>query len=149
LYVDGVLKASGAVRNDFPTNNDVNFARFTDGFFAFKGLMDEARIQRGLSSSNWIWASWMNVVSNNILSSYSAVTQAPPSLVINPTTGGGVALIWSASGVGFKLVTATNLSPPIVWTLATNQPVLASNSWQIQVPGNNDGDHRYYRLESR
>lgn len=148
LYVDGVLKTSGATRTDFPTNNDVNLARFTDGFFGFKGLMDESRIQQGLASSNWVWASWMNVVSNDTFSGYSEVTQTPPSLVINPTAGGGVTLAWPANGVGFKLESATNLSPPAAWTLATNQPVLVSNQWQILVPGD-DGNNRFYRLESQ
>jgi len=57
-------------------------------------------------------------------------------------------LTWPGSGVGFKLFTATNLSPPIAWTLATNQPALASNQWQILLPENN-GDNRFYRLESQ
>jgi len=147
LYVDGVRKASGGIRTDFPTNNDVNFARFTDGFFAFKGLMDEARIQQGLASSNWVWASWMNVASNSTWQNYSTVVQQQPMLTIGADPGGNVCLNWPGYNTGFGIFTATNLAPPVVWTLQTNQPVFVSNRWQIVLPPD-DGKIRFYQLKS-
>jgi hypothetical protein len=38
LYVDGNQVASGAIRNDFPTNNDMELGRDTGGSFGFLGL---------------------------------------------------------------------------------------------------------------
>jgi hypothetical protein len=74
LYVDGDLSQSGAIRNDFPdTTNNVNVGQYPGGSFAFLGLMDETRIRSGLSSSNWVWASWMTVAQNASFESYSAV----------------------------------------------------------------------------
>jgi len=149
LFVDGTDRtASGSVDTAFPNQSDVNLGRITNNAFFFEGNLDEARIKAGTCSSNWIWASWMNVVSNDALASYSPVTQTAPSLIINPSTGSGVALSWPASGVGFELLAATNLTPPVVWTPATNQPVFTNNQWQILLPVGSD-NNRFYRLESQ
>ncbi|HSY16800.1 MAG TPA: DUF2341 domain-containing protein [Candidatus Acidoferrales bacterium] len=136
LCVDGVVKASGPIRNDFPTNNGVNLAEMTDGTYKFKGSMDEARIEAGLDSTNWLWAGWATVASNATFEDYSAVTQQAPALSIS-NGGSGALLSWPGSGVGFMLYTATNLVPPIAWTPATNQPVLVGNQWQITLPAGN------------
>jgi hypothetical protein len=74
LYVDGNQVASGTVRNDFPINNDMDLARDTGGSFAFSGSLDEARIRSGLSSPNWIWASYMTVAQNSAFETYSPVS---------------------------------------------------------------------------
>jgi hypothetical protein len=149
LYVDGSLQASGTIRNDFPTNTDMDLGRFTDGFYAFNGMIDEARIHSGLEDANWIWASYMTVAQNSDFENYSAVAQQSPVLTIG--TGGGADtffLTWPLSGVGFALCTATNLTPPVIWTPAPNQPVLTSNQWHINLTIGNDST-RFYRLQSQ
>jgi hypothetical protein len=93
LYVDGNQVASGAVRNDFPINNDMELGRDTSGSFAFLGALDEARIHSSLESSNWVWASYMTVAANASLENYSAVGSPAASLSIQ-TSGGNVILGW-------------------------------------------------------
>jgi hypothetical protein len=110
--------------------------------------MDEVRIEAGERSSNWVWAAWMNVASNTALANYASITQVVPALSIGGSGDGGTLLSWPASGVGFALYTATNLTAPIAWTPATNEPVLSNNQWQITLPREGSVS-RYYRLESK
>lgn len=146
LCVDGVVKASGTIRNDFPTGNGMNLGQMTDGNFRFKGSLDEARIEAGLDSTNWVWASWATVAANSTLENYSAVMQQAPALSVGVVSGGAL-LSWPGSGVGYALYTATNLVPPVAWTLATNQPVLINNQWQITLP--TGGGTGFFCLESQ
>ncbi|HEY2084215.1 MAG TPA: DUF2341 domain-containing protein [Verrucomicrobiae bacterium] len=149
LYVDGTdYTQASNIDSALPTQAGINLGRFTNSSLYFKGAMDEVRIEAGQRSSNWVWAAWMNVVSNTSLANYTAVTQAVPALSIGGATGGGTVLTWPASGVGFSLYTATNLTAPVNWMLATNQPVLSNSQWQITLP--QDGSvSRYYRLQSQ
>jgi hypothetical protein len=147
LYVDGTLQGTGAIRNDFPTTQNMDLGKFTSGSFAFNGLIDEARISSDLSSSNLVWANWMTVASNATFESYSTVTQQPPVLVFDSAGGTGNFLTWPGSGVGFQLYTTTNLFDSSVWTIATNQPVLTNGQWQIGLPADPSGT-RFYRLQS-
>lgn len=150
FYVDGApapIVSGGPVITDFVNDADLNFGRFTNSALYFKGVMDEARIDSGVEDSNWVWASWATVASNAALQSYCPVTRQFPDLAIN-TAGGNTSLVWPASGVGFALYTATNLTPPVSWTLCTNQPVLANNEWQISMSPGEDTS-RFYRLQSQ
>lgn len=147
LYVDGTLQGTGATRNDFPTSQDLHLGKFTSGSFAFNGLIDEARISSGLSSSNLVWANWMTVASNATFQSYSTVTQQPPVLAIGSTVGTSNVLTWPGSGVGFQLYTATNLLDSLGWAPATNQAVFTNGQWQIGLPVD-PGGTRFYRLRS-
>lgn len=149
LYVDGTdCTQVASVDSAFPSQAGINLGRFTNSTFYFKGAMDEVRIENAERSSNWVWAAWMNVASNTALANYTSVTQATPALSIGDSGTGATVLSWPASGVGFSLYTATNLIPPVTWTLATNAPVMNNNQWQITLP--NDGNaSRYYRLKSK
>jgi hypothetical protein len=109
--------------------------------------MDEARIEIGTRSSNWVWAAAMNVVSNTTFASYSSVTQQTPPLTLAPGTN-ALTLTWPGYGVGFALFTATNLASPVVWNPATNTLALVSNQWQAVLPPT-DGNVRFYRLRSQ
>lgn len=94
LYVDGALiAASGTVLTDFNTNQDVRLGEFQGNAFPFNGLMDEARIQSGLSSSNWVWASYMTVAANSAFENYSAVSYPVVTLSIQ-YSGGNLILAW-------------------------------------------------------
>jgi hypothetical protein len=146
FYVDGSSVGGGAAATDFPNNADLNLGRFTNSALYFGGAMDEPRIQSGIASSNWIWASWMTVAANSTLQNYASVSQQHPELTIG-TSSGGTSLSWPGSGVGFSLYVATNLAAPTVWTLATNQPQFTNNEWQISLP--TDGGTRFYRLKSQ
>jgi hypothetical protein len=148
LYVDGTdYTQASTIDNAFPNQSGVNLGRFTNSAFYFKGMMDEVRIESGKRSSNWVWAAWMNVVSNTSLANYSGIAQAAPALAIGGSGDGGTLLTWPASGVGFALYSATNLVSAN-WMLATNQPVLTNNQWQISLPPETASGH-YYRLQSK
>jgi hypothetical protein len=128
------------------TTNTVRVGSHLSNGCYVNGSLDEARIEYGARSSNWIWAAYMNVRSNAAFSSYSAVTQQVPGLSITGTGGNGLVLHWPASGVGFSLCTATNLNPPVGWTALTNSAVFANGQWQATLPGGDAGS-RFYRLQ--
>jgi hypothetical protein len=145
LYVDGTNCTSAAnIVTDFPNQTDLNLGRITNNAYYFNGSLDEARIQSGVQSANWIWANWVTVASNSILASYSAVTQQPPVL----TLGGDTSLSWVGSGLGFALYTTTNLAAPATWSLATNKPLFTNNHWQVALASANNGS-RFYRFKSQ
>ena len=146
FYVDGTPVGGGTIVTDFINNADLNLGRFTNSVFYFKGAMDEARIQSGIASSNWIWASWMTVASNPTLQNYTAVVHQTPSISTGRNANGAF-LNWSGSAVGFSLYATTNLTPPAVWVPATNQVVLTNNQWHASLPVN--GSTYFYRLKSQ
>ena len=148
LYVDGAdATQSGGVYNTFANANDLNLGQITNGGSFFKGVLDEARIGVGACSSNWVWASWMTVVSNTAFAAPAAIVRQTPTLGL-AAGAGGLVLSWPTTGVGFALYAATNLAPPVVWNLATNVPVLVSNQWQIALPPDESAGW-FYRLQSR
>jgi hypothetical protein len=148
LYVDGKdLTQMGNIRTDFANQIAVNVGRFTNGYYYWKGKMDEVRIESEVRSTNWVWASWMTVASNTALASYSGVDQQPLALSVTGSGKEGL-LFWPAYGVGAVLRSATNLALPITWIPVTNQPVLVSNQWQITLPTGNS-ETRFYQLESQ
>jgi hypothetical protein len=93
LYVDANQVASGAAMTDFPTNADLDLGQCSNNSFQFTGLMDEARIRSGLSSTNWIWASWMTVAANSSFEIYSAISSSVVTLNIQHS-GNSVILTW-------------------------------------------------------
>jgi hypothetical protein len=70
--------ASGTVIATLPTYADLNLGRLTlpnTGAY-FHGTMDEARIQEGVASPNWVWADYMTVADNTGFQSYSSVSNS-------------------------------------------------------------------------
>jgi hypothetical protein len=151
FYVDGtpepIVSGGPGLVSDFVNNANLNFGRFTNSALYFTGAMDEARIYGGIEDSNWVWASWATVAANSALESYSTVSRSAPSLSVS-LTGGSPSFVWPASGVGYSLYTATNLTPPISWVPCDSQPVWTNNQWQISLPPDNAAV-RFYRLQSQ
>ncbi len=148
FYIDGsCLQSSSSIVKTFANSADLNLGRFTNSNFYFTGLMDEARIQTGIVSSNWVWANWMTVASNSTFESYSPVSQQSPALSVS-LDGSNLLLQWPASGVGFGLYSTTNLGPSSIWALATNVAELINGQWQISV-ADDSGISRFYRLQSQ
>jgi hypothetical protein len=87
FYVDGTGLGSGAVTADFPTYADLNLGRLTNGGAYFHGTMDEARIQQGNSSANWIWADYMIVAQNASFENYSCVSSSVVTLSFAVVSG--------------------------------------------------------------
>jgi len=83
-------------------------------------------------------------------------TSAPAALLVLPlprleiaSAGVGDAVVqisWPADAGAFSLYTATNLTPPVEWRLATNPPALTNGQWAARLPLTN-GITRFYRLE--
>jgi len=148
FYIDGAyLQSSSSIVKTFANNADLNLGRFTNSTFYFTGLMDVARIQNSVVSSNWVWANWMTVASNCTFTSYSSVTLQSPALSVS-MNGSNLLLQWPASGVGFALYTATNIAPTANWLLATNQAALVNGEWQISLAIDALAS-RFYRLRAR
>ena len=76
----------------------------------------------------------------------TAATQQPPVLSLVRAESGYL-LAWPDFGTGFALYTATNLAPPVVWSLATNEPASDNTQWQVAIPPGADAA-RFYRLQS-
>jgi hypothetical protein len=93
LYVDANQVASGPAMTDFPINTDMDLGQDNGGSFQYRGLIDEARIRSGLSSTNWIWASYMTVAQNSAFENYSSVISPAATLRIQ-LSGNNVILFW-------------------------------------------------------
>lgn len=76
----------------------------------------------------------------------TVATQQPPVLSLVREESGYL-LTWPSFGADFALYLATNLAPPVVWSLATNQPASDNAQWQIALPPGADAA-RFYRLQS-
>jgi hypothetical protein len=140
------LKTGSSIVKTFANNSDLNLGRFTNGTFYYTGLMDEARIQSGIVSSNWVWANWMTVASNTTFASYSEVTQQFPALSAF-SSGNNLALEWPANGVGFAIYTTTNLTSAAVWTLVTNRPEFTNGVWEVSLT-TDAISARFFRLQA-
>ena len=156
LYVDGVDQtAASGLQPGFDLSLPVNLGRFSTNSgtpYYFRGLMDEARIENAARSPDWILASYITSATNSSLTTYANVVRSQPKLGIQTSaTGQGNNLVfnWPASGIGFTLQAANNLTPPVSWMALTNHPVLITTNgvtqWQVSLaPGTNS--MRYYRI---
>ena len=156
LYVDGVDQtAASGLQPGFDLSLPVNLGRFSTNSgtpYYFRGLMDEARIENAARSPDWILASYITSATNSSLTTYANVLRNQPKLGIQiSATGQGNNLVcnWPASGIGFTLQAANNLTPPVSWMALTNHPVLITTNgvtqWQVSLaPGTNS--MRYYRI---
>lgn len=80
LYIDGVRQSSTASwSGTIDTNGDpLTFGcngSTSDGNEEFVGSIDEVRISNLARGTNWVWASYMTVASNDIFTTYGEVEQ--------------------------------------------------------------------------
>lgn len=75
-----------------------------------------------------------------------AVLNAPPALTITDR-GDTLDLAGPAEAGYFVLYSASNLTPPVLWTYATNTPVLSNGVWNLNLPAASDGI-RFFRLQA-
>ena len=146
LYIDGVERSvTTNVRPDHATNAVLYAGRFvpSSGYF-FKGLVDEMRIDSECRSADWIWASWMNTASNGFFQTFSPVVVTKPSLTCQMNTG-SLVFTWPAYGLGFGLVSCTNLTNPN-WLPLTNRPAFVRQRWAVRIP-TEDLPTRFFRLQ--
>lgn len=62
------------------------------------------------------------------------------------SAGGSLQLSWPDDGTYFRLFSATNMTPPVAWTRATNSPVLINGRWQVTLPAGTNGQ-RFFSLQ--
>jgi hypothetical protein len=135
FYVDGALLSSGTgIVRDFTNNADLNLGQFISGSFPFHGLVDEARIRGDVSSSNWVWASYMTVAQNSTFENYAPIASSAVTLTAQ-MIGGKLVLTWpngtlqSAPVVNGQYSDLTGVTSPY-----TNTP---------------SGPQQYYRVKVR
>jgi hypothetical protein len=75
-----------------------------------------------------------------------AIINAPPALTI-ANTGGTLELAWPSEASYFTLYSTTNLAPPVLWTSATNTPILSNDMWTLRPPPSSNG-RRFFRLQA-
>lgn len=87
-YLDGSLNGSGTAVANFGLTNQLNLGAFLNPTLFFNGDIDEARIQSGIASPDWISASYLNMANPSSFISYSSFNFGPPVLVqdITPLT---------------------------------------------------------------
>jgi len=145
LFVDGADgTASTTVISSFENAAALQLGRFTNGSFYLKGTIDEARVENGIRSANWIWASWQSQASNATWTAYSAINPRPR--LAWTLSAGQIRLSWPADAGVFSLVSTTNLTPPIAWLPEPTSVSLSNNEWQTLLPVNG-GANRFYRLQ--
>lgn len=72
------------------------------------------------------------------------VAPQPALAVTNLVAAHQLRLAWTTNSQGFALQQATNLSPPVVWSLVTNVPTLSGGQCVVTQPTTNG--NRFYRL---
>lgn len=99
VYIDGADQTTDTgVDTAFQATNYVRCGGLltgtpgTTGGLCFNGSMDEVRLETGVRSPAWVWASWATVAGNGF-ANYGAVV--PPSITIQiQRVGAQLALIW-------------------------------------------------------
>jgi hypothetical protein len=148
LYVDGVDRTkTSSIQTDFQNDAPITMGRMTNGSFSFEGAIDEARIAPGMSSSNWVWASWANITSNAGWEDSSAVIQQIPSLSVGIAGDNNLLFSWPGFGTAFALFSATNLAASAVWDPVTNGLIFTNNHWQTTLSPS-DSVMRLFRLQA-
>lgn len=138
IYVDGVDETQASpVTTDFANTGDFQIGRLTDGSFPFHGVIDEARIQAGIASPQWVQSSF------GLTASTEPVDAAPSLEVVASPAGAN--LHWPSSAGAFELFSTTNLMAN--WVEETNPPQLVGGDWEFPLTGTDES--RFYRLQAR
>lgn len=146
FFLDGEERTAAAgIRSDFRNNADLVLGRFTDGLYAFKGQLDEVRIESMGRSADWVWASWRSGAPAGGWLKSGTVVRTRPLLTCRAAAAGCI-LAWPASAVGFKLASTPQCTEPAIWTPVTNVAVLASEGWQLVLPVTDRA--LFFRLQS-
>ena len=108
LFLNGtnVATATGVSPCD---NSSMTIAREYGGRY-LNARMDEVRISNVARSTNWLWATYLNIASNAVFNSASAVTSVGvvgTNITFN-VSGGGLNLAWPADHIGWRLQVQTN-----------------------------------------
>ena len=90
------------------------------------------------------------IASDGVSSATNTVTVhlPSPSLTISwQPASGELSVTWPAWAEHYSLYSTANLTPPIVWSPATNAPVLAGNVYVVTLAADSTGN-RFFRLQT-
>jgi hypothetical protein len=77
----------------------------------------------------------------------TAVIPVRPALAVSQESG-ALALTGPVDAGFFQVYAATNISPPVAWTRATNTPFLTSSQWTLMLPSATNTS-RFFRLQAQ
>ena len=88
------------------------------------------------------------VVSDGLSTATNATTvyAAPPILTVSQPGAGLLGLSWPTWATDYGLCSASNLTPPIVWTPVTNDPSTAGDWYHVTLPIDPTGQ-RFLQLQ--
>ena len=134
VYVDGVDQTiNEGVDTAFQATNTVRCGALLSGNLYLNGSMDEARIESGVRSPAWVWASWATVA-NSAFASYGSIVPPTVTLQIQIFAGQPV-LTWPAG----TLQAATNVTGSYADVAGATSPYTPGPS----------GDPQFFRVRVR
>jgi alpha-galactosidase len=139
-YVNGIFKAARAFSGTLGSANQQSLwvgAQNRSSFnYWFNGGLDEVRLSPLARSSNWVWAEYNNMASNQTFNTYGAVTS-----LVSPNPGAPLAI--GESNGNLLLSWPTNLTPAgtmqvssdlINWTNLTGTVTVNGTNYTMTVP---------------
>lgn len=148
IYVDGVYSSTFAVNSNRASVNDLYIGAGGPGRIltnhSWRGSIDELRFSDVTTSSNWLWATYMNQASNTTFATFgSTVTQPSVYAIYATSTNVTASPYWSdpyaAYWYDFENYN-TNTTQQYGWSLATNLPLGvygSSGGWAGNISGTN------------
>jgi hypothetical protein len=108
--------------------------------------MDEARIQYGVASTNWIATTYRNMADTSFVS-YASPNQQP--LLSVSSSANSLTFTWPTNDGSFVLESTTSLAPPAVWTeVSSPAPTIINGTWSQTIPASHSGSY-FYRLQAQ
>jgi hypothetical protein len=145
VYLDGKFVQQGGVVSSLGLTNQLNLGAFLDPVFYFTGPLDEARVQYGIATTNWVVATYQNMADPSAFVSFSSVNLQPPLSITSLSNM--YVLSWPTNDGTFTLESTTNLTPPAVWAPVSGSPVITNGLYeQIVQPVNRN---TFYRLQGQ
>jgi hypothetical protein len=144
-YLDGNINGSGTAVAGFGLTNQLNLGAFLNPTLFFNGTMDEARIQSGVASTNWIATTYLNMAQGSFVN-YSPVNPLPVLSIAS--SANGYVLSWTTNYGAFTLESTTSVAAPAAWTTVTTPaPILTNGMWQQLVQP--AAQNQFYRLQGQ
>ncbi|HEX3720323.1 MAG TPA: DUF2341 domain-containing protein [Verrucomicrobiae bacterium] len=141
-YLNGELVGTGAFSSDPGLTNTLFLGAFLNPNFWWTGTMDEARIQYGLASTNWVVTTYANMANSSFVS-LSALNQEP--FLSITSVANSFMLSWPTNDGTFTLEATTNLASPSSWApVSSPTPTVVDGNYEVTIP--TTGTNEFYRL---
>ena len=100
-------------------------------------MADSTGKSQGLAIDNLSFASTASGGSTN-------TSTNAPTLNLQSSLGSPFVITWPASASGYQLYSATNLAPPVTWSLVTNAAATSNGTFYLTILPTNAG--QFFRL---